>query len=546
MLRRLQTWARAFFTPSGRNRRARGFRPALDVLEDRCLLAAPRVEMVLGRGGPYHSFYDVGFVRNPVGVLNVYVNGKQVRDPQQVQRVLIDWGDGTGWQRGEVGYRGDRDRIPFVLKGSHVYKAPASPGPIIPVKHYNITTRVTVAGVTKENNQTRAVVRAMPDPRSQPIAAPKDLGGPRELANVVLVLGTGGTFVVPLGETFGPRRIGAVDGSVNGTPDRDPGHYKVQINWGDSNRWEQGEVAVPPGSGSPKWLELRSSHQYNEFSEYRIAVHVTGPDGETRSWETAKAVVKAPDLTGTVFHYQVMDERYGQSRLMPSDGPLPVNLPFLVRATVSNRGGYASKPAQVAFYLSRDKQIDPAGDRLLNATALPALRPGQAQPVQALLRLPSNLSRDYFGTVYVGMVIDPANAVKESNEDNNRNAGDGLDRRPVPLYDEVWENQPIAQAWAKYSDAVQWLKDNGFTEKPPFLQDVNWSKDCTASRFSRYHGKVMPAGAFRIHAVPVRTTDGRWTVAVQGTEALGEPNPRAVGEWGADLLFYVKPYHDLF
>ncbi|MGF1499245.1 MAG: pre-peptidase C-terminal domain-containing protein [Elainellaceae cyanobacterium] len=134
------------------------------------------------------------------------------------------------------------------------------------------------------------------------------------------------------------------------------------------------------------------------------------------------------------------------------------NLPDLVFAgetvtvefDIQNIGTAPSGPSNVNFYLSVDNIIDPASDRLLGTTALPIISTNPFSSV-ATFTLPEitdpfwNGSGDYF----LGMVIDPGNAVVENNEANNANVGlaQDFDTLSVVVDDAYEENDGPATAF---------------------------------------------------------------------------------------------------
>jgi RHS repeat-associated protein len=89
--------------------------------------------------------------------------------------------------------------------------------------------------------------------------------------------------------------------------------------------------------------------------------------------------------------------------------------------------------SSVRFYLSKDANIDPATDYALtgNVSGIPALgRVGNITGATYAVTLPTQdtiTSLGGAGAFYIGMVVDSANQVNESNEGDNRNQGVGRD-----------------------------------------------------------------------------------------------------------------------
>ena len=98
----------------------------------------------------------------------------------------------------------------------------------------------------------------------------------------------------------------------------------------------------------------------------------------------------------------------------------------------ANSGGFA-----VEWYVSTTSTIS-IGDRRLDGVGFSGLN-GGASTGQSSKSLTLPEAGDPFwngdGTYYIGMIIDPDNAVTETDETNNANRGNGLDRDPVQMND---------------------------------------------------------------------------------------------------------------
>lgn len=271
-----------------------------------------------------------------------------------------------------------------------------------------------------------------------------------------------------------------------------------------------------------------------------------------------------PDLVGREVTYTVTADVTGAA-----NGPVPVGSPFRFTARVANQGAGNAGSFGVVLYASTDATIDPATDERIGIVGtVSGLAAGTETSVVGTLTLPLTLPVSYFGEIYLGVMIDDGNAVDETDETNNRNQGDGIDRREVQLYDPIaprgrWTAAGGAGPFASQAAAETFLEANGFSWViPPF--DAGYSRPLTTPTFSRYNGVTMPAEAFRIQAgvgEPPRGS-GNWFITVQGADgtafnpaglspAIGEPSPRSINDvsvlW-ADVTWptYVSDYHSRF
>jgi hypothetical protein len=258
-----------------------------------------------------------------------------------------------------------------------------------------------------------------------------------------------------------------------------------------------------------------------------------------------------PDLVGNGISYFVPRTAL---LLVPVNGPLPVNLAFNVTARVDNKGAGDAGASVARFYLSTDATIDPGKDLLVAQVRVPALKAGLEFTMRDQeMRLPASLPRTFFGRVWLGMVVDATNAIRESNEGNNRNVGNNVDRVQVQLFDPIAEHRRISSFPTKEA-AEMYLRDHGF-EGELILVDSGWSRPVPSQQkvFSRFNGKLMPGDAFREQAAPFLSKTGRWVIDIQGADssynptgvrpAFGEPNPRTSLKYGADWFQYVATYH---
>jgi subtilase family serine protease len=97
----------------------------------------------------------------------------------------------------------------------------------------------------------------------------------------------------------------------------------------------------------------------------------------------------------------------------PSSVPAGGNLSL--SATIANQGGGPAASSAVGYYLSTNQTLD-ASDRLLGTSSGAALGVNLDANRQQVAAVPANVTP---GAYYVLFVADPANAVSETNENNN-------------------------------------------------------------------------------------------------------------------------------
>ena len=169
------------------------------------------------------------------------------------------------------------------------------------------------------------------------------------------------------------------------------------------------------------------------------------------SIDTGNEVIESNELNnifvGREIDYDVINVT-GTQRLSNLTGtlfdvkpePLNAGSKFNFDFTIANLGGATNAPIEVAFYLSKDKNISSIDDKFIVRTTLAALSANSNTGVMFMVNdliLPGT-DDSYWngdGTYYVGMIIDPDNKIAESNEFDNRNMGLALD------YDDVIINK---------------------------------------------------------------------------------------------------------
>jgi hypothetical protein len=251
------------------------------------------------------------------------------------------------------------------------------------------------------------------------------------------------------------------------------------------------------------------------------------------------------DLAVQAFSYAVTADA-----TRAANGPLPVNDAFTVTVVVKNLGGAAAPGSQAAVYVSTDPNIDPQTDYLIGTAAVSALGGGQeAQVPFSSLNLPQDAQALLFGRVYLGVVADSSGSVSESDESNNRNRGDGIDRQPVQLYDRTMPTTektgfPSARA------AQSWLLRNRF-RRVPTIFGGGWARPLPSGRITRspYDGRTRFGDAYRqqafINAPDAAHGNQHW-ILLQGSTTIAEPNPATALSYGIVWTFYVRDWHNRF
>jgi hypothetical protein len=120
--------------------------------------------------------------------------------------------------------------------------------------------------------------------------------------------------------------------------------------------------------------------------------------------------------------------------------------------TIRNQNGFwfldDAGAFQVAVYLSSDATIGNAGDTLLGTATFSGLGAGQTTSRTMLLSVPNSDPYQDDNDYCIGMVIDYLGQVAESNESNNSNRGNGLDK------EQVWFEEHVSRpANPNYPDA---------------------------------------------------------------------------------------------
>ncbi|MBN2009475.1 hypothetical protein JW960_09040 [candidate division KSB1 bacterium] len=114
--------------------------------------------------------------------------------------------------------------------------------------------------------------------------------------------------------------------------------------------------------------------------------------------------------------------------------PLVAGQSYNVAFGISNNGSTTYNTFYVDFYLSSNSSITTSDYRLKRYTWSGGIDGNYAEGRTTTIDLPPKGNAAYLngdGNYYIGIIIDANNDVTESNENNNSNMGDGIDRDPV-------------------------------------------------------------------------------------------------------------------
>jgi subtilisin-like proprotein convertase family protein len=263
----------------------------------------------------------------------------------------------------------------------------------------------------------------------------------------------GGSWSVFQQGTLAPDGTNRFDGSIamNGAGDIALG-YTVSSSTVFPGMRYSGRLASDPLGTMPRGeftiINGSSSQADNRWGDY--SAMTVDPVNDRTFWFTSEyipaggnwatriaSIDLAPpvgiDLLGTAF-------TVSPNSLLYSGGFANTNF------SVANQGSTAAPAFDVKFYLSDDANIDPASDVLLTLDPSAAYYdPGEPSAyhvtgglaglgsLNAAIRVVVPVG-DPFGTdnqYYMGMVVDADGNAAETDETNNRNRGDGIDRQSV-------------------------------------------------------------------------------------------------------------------
>jgi len=278
---------------------------------------------------------------------------------------------------------------------------------------------------------------------------------------------------------------------------------------------------------------------YNTISQFFVQ------ESASASAQLLARFVRVPDLTTTAaatsFFYWVPADA---TRAL--NGPVAVNTPYRVTATIKNQGQGRAGSFTAAVYLSFDPVINPQGDgdTPLEYVTIPGLDPGESTAVTFTMKPPTTWPAalpPWSGVVTIGLVIDPQRLLPDADFTNNQNRGVGIDTRPLQLYDGIPPTS-IAQTGLTYRGALQWMVLNGFHPVPP-LAGSGWSKHLSPSLLFRspFDGQLRNGLAYRQNAFIQSEAGGTYRIAMQGTEFFAEPSPETAAAFG--WFNYVRDWH---
>jgi hypothetical protein len=141
-----------------------------------------------------------------------------------------------------------------------------------------------------------------------------------------------------------------------------------------------------------------------------------------------------PELVGRSFHIARGAVVWGDS--------------VTINYEIENRGGPPAGPFHVELRLSADNHIDSdASDPLVTSWRVSALAAGAMTAGTLHVTLPATPEQSSpditeNGTFYLGLLIDPGNAVQESDPSSSANQGEGIDRGALTVLGAVPEKGP--------------------------------------------------------------------------------------------------------
>jgi len=140
---------------------------------------------------------------------------------------------------------------------------------------------------------------------------------------------------------------------------------------------------------------------------------------------------------------------------MDSQEPLTWGDTFGIDATILNQGDGASTASVVRFYISANDYITTGDVELAGAYSLGAVDPGASVDlVDWQVTLPGGPPAGFTlgGHFFVGMIVDADGDLNETDESNNRNQGEGIDR------DRVYVSSPAPDLVGTMLDAEEPLR----------------------------------------------------------------------------------------
>ena len=304
--------------------------PLMEVLEDRRLMSA--VTLTIYGETAISSFTGVGFRNNPVAMVDGYVNGAQDTNPADYS-AQIDWGDGGGWQAGQVVPNGAGTSVPLIVQGTHVYEDGGS--------HAVQVMLTGPDGQTSTQQTCTAYSTPMPSTLSNPPDSPTNWQASQAPSEATLALNGVSAISSFSGVGFRENPVAVLDGTVNGNEDTNPVDYHAQVNFGDSPQWIDAQVTRSAGASEFPLL-VKATHTYEKAGSFPVVVFVTGPTGQTVSEQTATC------------YSNIMPSQLSQPSVesTASSGTQPLGDATLIQNGVSSIGsvagvGFANVPVAV-------------------------------------------------------------------------------------------------------------------------------------------------------------------------------------------------------
>src|SRR5262249_23737009 len=142
----------------------------------------------------------------------------------------VNWGDSDQWDTALIARASNNG--PFQIKGTHVYDDQGT---------YPVVVYVNGADGTSEARYTASGV-VSPMPSGIAGIPPDPVTSPLPPSDVTVSVGGFFTLTVTAGSGFDADQVANVLGTLNGLTDSDVSHYHAQINWGDSDQWDPGQL----------------------------------------------------------------------------------------------------------------------------------------------------------------------------------------------------------------------------------------------------------------------------------------------------------------
>ena len=273
------------------------------------------------------------------------------------------------------------------------------------------------------------------------------------------------------------------------------------------------------------------------------------------------SAIPRPDLVATTMTFRVPADTSGLAPVFAPPFLIPSNVAVEVTATIRNQGTATAGRFTVSLYASADARIDSATDvfvTVLGTVSRLAASTSQTLTIKTLI--PARLA----GAFFLGIVVDSARQVTESNETNNSSQGLGRDLVRCQITDPK-PSFTYYPGYASEFDASLDLYLSGFSRVVPLIGDIGWAHALSpnltvvspldgvarSGNAYRQHAHVFgPGGRYRYFNFSTQELDSitfsSWTVVVEGTTTFGEPNPYSAFLWGINWVNTVREWHGRF